>query len=149
MTICAEALEQPPPPMPNLPTVAVVAAALVDFRGKILLTQRPQHKHLGGTWEFPGGKIEQDELPEYALMRELQEELGIQTRPCCMFPCGFTSYSYEKFHLLMPLFLIRVWKGIPRSIEGQALQWVRPQEMYVLDMPPADRPLIPQLEASL
>lgn len=146
---CADALNQPPVPQPDLPTVLVVAAALVDFRKNILVAQRPLHKHMGGMWEFPGGKVDPGELPEYALMRELEEELGIQTRPGCMFPCGFVSHSYEKFHLLMPLFTIRVWQGIPRSKEGQALKWVKAHDMYAMDMPPADRPLIPQLEAAL
>lgn len=146
---CSEALDLPPPPQPQLPTVFVVAAALIDFRKNILVAQRPEGKHLGGLWEFPGGKVDPGELPEYALMRELEEELGIQTRPGCMFPVGFVSHSYEKFHLLMPLYAIRVWRGIPKSQEGQALQWLPVQDLYALPMPPADLPLLPQLEASL
>lgn len=146
---CSDALDLPAPPMPQLPTVFVVAAALIDFRNNILLAQRPEGKDLAGLWEFPGGKVNPGELPEYALMRELEEELGIQTRPCCMTPVGFVSHSYEKFHLIMPLFAIRVWKGIPKSLEGQPLKWVKAQDMYGLPMPDADRPLIPQLEAAL
>lgn len=149
MSLCEDALNQPVPPMPALPQVLVVAAALIDFRKNILMAQRPEGKHLAGLWEFPGGKVDPGELPEYALMRELKEELGIETRPCCMLPLGFVSHSYEKFHLLMPLYGIRVWRGIPKSIEGQALQWLPVQDLYSLPMPDADKPLIPQLEAAL
>ena len=146
---CGDALKLPPPDMPNLPTLFVVAAALIDYRNQILMAQRPEGKHMAGLWEFPGGKVDPGEIPEFALMRELREELGIETRPGCMFPIGFTSHSYEKFHLLMPLYAIRVWSGIPKSLEGQPLKWVKPQDLYSLPMPEADKPLIPQLEASL
>ena len=149
MSKCEEALDLPIPPQPQRRTVFVVAAALVDFRKNILVAQRPQGKHLGGLWEFPGGKVNPGELPEYALARELEEELGIQTRPCCMSPAGFVSHIYEDFHLLMPLYTIRVWRGIPKSREGQALQWLPVQDLYALPMPPADLPLLPQLEAML
>lgn len=146
---CADALDKPVPDMPQLPTVLVAAAALIDFRNQILVAQRPPGKAMAGLWEFPGGKVDAGELPEYALMRELEEELGIQTRPGCMTPVAFASHSYEKFHLLMPLFAIRVWRGIPKGREGQVLKWVRLQDLYALPMPDADYPLIPQLEASL
>ena len=146
---CVDALDLPPPPMLKLPIVWVVAAALIDFRKNILVAQRPAGKPMAGLWEFPGGKIQEGELPEYALMRELEEELGIETRPCCMTPIGFASHSYKDFHLLMPLYGIRVWRGIPRSREQQPLKWVKPQDLYALEMPEADKPLISQLEASL
>ena len=96
-------------------------------------------------WEFPGGKLEEGESPEYALMRELKEELDIETRPCCYSPLGFASHSYDSFHLLMPLYVCRVWKGEARSIEHQAIKWVMPRELYDYPMPPADLPLIAQI----
>jgi 8-oxo-dGTP diphosphatase len=127
----------------------VAAGALIDFRGRVLIAQRPQHKSFGGMWEFPGGKLEEGETPEYALMRELREELQIETRPCCMSPVGVTSHSYDDFHLIMPLFAIRVWSGIPKPTEHSALQWVDVLDLYSFDMPEADKPLIHQLEAML
>lgn len=144
---CAEALAAPPPDMPTKKIVHVVAAALVDRKKRILVAQRPAGKAMAGLWEFPGGKIEAGEIPEYALMRELREELGIETRPCGMWPIGFASHNYPEFHLVMPLFAIRVWSGEPQSVEGQALKWVSVQDLYGLEMPEADKPLIPQLEA--
>lgn len=146
---CAEALLAPPPEMPTKKIVHVVAAALVDRKKRVLVAQRPEGKAMAGKWEFPGGKIEVGEVPEYALMRELREELGIETRPCGMWPIGFASHGYPDFHLLMPLFAIRVWKGDPTPKEGQVLKWVEIQELYSLDMPEADKPLISQLEACL
>jgi 8-oxo-dGTP diphosphatase len=146
---CAEALAAPKPKMPRLKIVHVAAAALVDRKGRVLVAERPQGKPMAGLWEFPGGKIEAGELPEYALMRELEEELGIETRPCCMSPAGFASHSYATFHLLMPLFAIRVWKGDIRPREGQRLDWLKPVDLYGLEMPDADKPLIHQLEAML
>jgi 8-oxo-dGTP diphosphatase len=146
---CAEALKLPPPPCPNKKIIMVAAAALMNHHGKILVAQRPVGKSLAGLWEFPGGKIEAGESPEYALMRELREELGVETRPCAMTPAGFASHAYDDFHLLMPLFIIRVWRGIPKAKEHQALQWVSALDLYQLDMPPADLPLIHQLEAML
>lgn len=127
----------------------VVAGALVDFRGRVLVAQRPLHKSMGGLWEFPGGKIEAGETPEYALMRELREELSIETRPCAMSPAGFASHEYDDFHLIMPLFIIRVWSGIPKANEHSALQWLYPRELYQLPMPDADKPLIHQLESMI
>lgn len=146
---CAEALEIPPAAQPDLPVKLVVAAALVDTDGRVLLAQRPEGKAMAGLWEFPGGKVDAGEIPEYALMRELDEELGIQTRPCAFAPAGFASHSYERFHLLMPLFICRVWKGVPVSREGQAFKWVFPRDMYSYPMPAADIPLIGALEAML
>lgn len=146
---CSEALLAPPPDMPDRKIVLVAAAALIDRKKRVLLAQRPEGKAMAGLWEFPGGKIEAGEVPEYALMRELREELGIETRPCGMFPVAFASHTYTDFHLLMPLFAIRVWREDPQPKEGQNLQWWPIQDLYGLAMPEADKPLISQLEASL
>lgn len=146
---CAEALAAPPPDMPTKKIVHVVAAVLIDRKKRILVAQRPEGKSMAGLWEFPGGKIEAGEIPEYALMRELREELGIETRPCGMWPIGFASHNYPDFHLVMPVFAIRVWSGDLQSKEGQAFKWVSISELYALEMPEADKPLIPQLEALL
>lgn len=126
-------------------TVTVAAVALIDPDGRVLLTQRPEGKSMAGLWEFPGGKIEPGETPEAALIRELQEELGIDTWASCLAPLTFASHGYESFHLLMPLFACRKWEGIPRGLEGQALKWVRPLDLRSYPMPPADLPLIPIL----
>jgi 8-oxo-dGTP diphosphatase len=134
---------------PDLPLVLVSAAALVDRDGRVLLAQRPAGKHLAGMWEFPGGKIEPGESPEAALVRELQEELGIDTAESCLAPCGFVSHPYEKFRLLMLLYACRKWRGAPVGQQGQALRWARVPEMFALDMPPADRPLLGMLQALL
>tara|TARA_Y100000590_G_scaffold467194_1_gene645294 strand:+ start:92004 stop:92447 length:444 start_codon:yes stop_codon:yes gene_type:complete len=144
---CAEALEQPPPPPPNLPIVWVAAAALIDRDQRILIAQRPEGKSMAGLWEFPGGKIDDKETPEYALMRELREELGIETRPCCFAPIGFASHSYDDFHLMMPLFTCRVWDGVPSAQEGQVLKWVTVKDLYDYPMPAADIPLITALRS--
>ena len=126
-------------------TVLVSAAALIDGEGRVLLGQRPEGKSMAGLWEFPGGKVEEGETPEAALIRELHEELGIETWQSCLAPLCFASHSYEKFHLLMPLFACRKWGGIPQSREGQALKWVRAKDLRDYPMPPADIPLIPIL----
>ncbi|MBE1289803.1 MAG: 8-oxo-dGTP diphosphatase MutT [Rhodobacteraceae bacterium] len=126
-------------------TVLVSAAALIDGEGRVLLAQRPEGKSMAGLWEFPGGKVEEGETPEAALIRELHEELGIETWQSCLAPLCFASHSYEKFHLLMPLFACRKWGGIPQSREGQALKWVRAKDLRDYPMPPADIPLIPIL----
>ncbi len=126
-------------------TVLVSAVALVDRDGRILLAQRPEGKSMAGLWEFPGGKVEPGETPEVALIRELQEELGIDTWASCLAPLTFASHSYEDFHLLMPLFICRKWQGTPVSKESQRLKWVRPDELRDYPMPPADIPLIPHL----
>jgi 8-oxo-dGTP diphosphatase len=125
--------------------VLVAAVALVDADGRILLAQRPEGKSMAGLWEFPGGKIEPGETPEAALIRELHEELGIDTWASCLAPLSFASHGYEDFHLLMPLFICRKWEGQVASREGQALKWVRPVDLRNYPMPAADVPLIPVL----
>lgn len=125
--------------------VLVSAVALVDVDGRVLLAQRPEGKSMAGLWEFPGGKVEPGETPEAALIRELHEELGIETWQSCLAPLTFASHSYEAFHLLMPLFACRKWEGIPQSREGQTLAWVRPARLRDYPMPAADVPLIPIL----
>ncbi len=126
-------------------TLLVSAAALIDPEGRVLLAQRPPGKSLAGLWEFPGGKVEPGETPEAALIRELQEELGIDTWTSCLAPLTFASHTYETFHLLMPLFACRRWNGIATPREGQTLAWVRPAALRDYPMPPADLPLIPIL----
>jgi 8-oxo-dGTP diphosphatase len=125
--------------------VLVVAAALIDADGRVLLAERPAGKPLAGTWEFPGGKVAEGEMPEAALIRELKEELDITVPPTCLAPFTFASHEYETFHLLMPLYLCRRWEGMVRPLEGQRLKWVRPMEMGKLPMPPADLPLVAML----
>jgi len=126
-------------------TLLVVAVALIDADGRVLLAQRPPGKSLAGLWEFPGGKVEAGETPEAALIRELREELAIDTWASCLAPLTFASHSYPEFHLLMPLFACRRWQGIARGCEGQTLAWVRPNALREYPMPPADLPLIPIL----
>ena len=133
------------PARATLRTLLVSAVALIDADGRILLTRRPEGKSMAGLWEFPGGKVEPGETPEAALIRELQEELGIDTWASCLAPLSFASHSYDEFHLLMPLFACRKWQGIPRAREGQALKWVHARELRDYPMPPADIPLIPIL----
>jgi 8-oxo-dGTP diphosphatase len=128
-----------------LPVLLVVACALIDTDGRVLIAQRPQGKSMAGLWEFPGGKVEAGETPEQTLIRELQEELGVTTRPACLAPLTFASHAYEKFHLLMPLYICRRFEGLPTGKEGQALKWVRPRDLRNYPMPPADEPLIPIL----
>ncbi|AID32660.1 NTP pyrophosphohydrolase [Mesorhizobium sp. SEMIA 3007] len=123
----------------------VAACALVDTDGRVLLAQRPEGKQLAGLWEFPGGKVEPGETPEQCIIRELHEEIGIETEIPCLAPLTFASHSYDDFHLLMPLFVCRRFRGIAQPREGQALKWVRPREMRDYPMPPADAPLIPFL----
>lgn len=125
-----------------LPTVLVVAAALIDTDGRVLIAQRPEGKALAGLWEFPGGKIEPGERPEQALIRELHEELGIDVNAACLAPFVFTSHAYESFHLLMPLYLLRRWSGTVQRREHAALKWVKPDQLRDYPMPPADEPLI-------
>jgi 8-oxo-dGTP diphosphatase len=127
---------------PGKPILLVAAAALVDPDGRILLARRPEGKSMAGLWEFPGGKVQDGEVPEQALIRELREELGIDTRTSCLAPIGFASHAYEDFHLLMPLFACRVWRGTVTPMEGQELAWVRPPRLGDYRMPPADEPLV-------
>ena len=125
-----------------LKTVLVVAVALVDAEGRVLIAQRPEGKQLAGLWEFPGGKVEPGERPEAALIRELKEELGIDVKEACLAPFVFTSHAYESFHLLMPLYLCRRWSGTVQAREHAALKWVRPNRLRDYPMPPADEPLV-------
>lgn len=125
--------------------VLVSAVALIDRDGRVLLAQRPKGKSMAGLWEFPGGKVEPGESPEGALIRELKEELGIDTWSSCLAPLTFASHSYESFHLLMPLFVCRKWEGIVQGREGQALSWAKSSELTNYPMPAADIPLIPIL----
>ncbi len=125
--------------------VLVSAVALIDIDGRVLIAQRPEGKPMAGLWEFPGGKVEADETPEAALIRELHEELGIDTRASCLAPLAFASHSYDTFHLLMPLFACRRWEGTVMPREDQQLAWVRPNALRDYPMPPADEPLIPIL----
>lgn len=125
--------------------VLVAAVALIDTDGRVLLAQRPEGKSMAGLWEFPGGKVEQGETPEAALIRELHEELGIDTWESCLAPLTFASHSYDGFHLLMPLFACRKWEGVPQAREGQTLAWAKPTALRDYPMPAADLPLIPIL----
>lgn len=124
------------------PIVLVAAAALIDADGRVLICQRPKGKQLAGLWEFPGGKVEAGETPEYCLIRELKEELGIEVRAACLAPFVFASHGYDSFHLLMPLFLLRRWDGVITAHEHEALAWVKPNQLSQYPMPPADEPLV-------
>jgi 8-oxo-dGTP diphosphatase len=123
----------------------VAACALVDVDRRVLITQRPEGKPMAGLWEFPGGKIEAGETPEATIVRELREEIGIETSESCLAPLTFASHRYDDFHLLMPLYICRRWTGIPQGREGQALKWVRAANIRDYPMPAADLPLIPAL----
>ncbi len=129
----------------NGPIILVVAVALVDVDGRVLIAQRPEGKSMAGLWEFPGGKVEEGEQPEAALIRELGEELGIDITKNCLAPFTFASHSYDDFHLLMPLYVCRVWEGTVTPKEGQTLKWVRPLQLKDYPMPPADVPLVAML----
>ena len=125
----------------------VVAAALIDGDGRILVQQRPQGKAMAGLWEFPGGKVEEGELPEDALIRELHEELGIDVQQACLAPACFASEPLGDRHMLLLVYICRKWQGIPQALEAPAIKWVRPLDLHTLDMPPADKPLIGLLDA--
>ena len=129
----------------DLNMVLVSAIALFDSDGRVLIAQRPEGKSMAGLWEFPGGKVEPGELPEAALIRECKEELGIDITAACLAPFAFASHSYERFHLLMPLFVCRKWEGVVVGAEGQQLKWVRPLDLGHYPMPPADVPLVAML----
>ncbi len=126
----------------SLPTVLVVAVALIDADGRVLIAKRPEGKQLAGLWEFPGGKVESGERPEAALIRELREELGIEVSQSCLAPFVFASHAYESFHLLMPLYLCRRWNGVVHAREHADLAWVKPAKLSDYPMPPADEPLV-------
>jgi len=130
----------------DLKIVLVAACALVDRDNRVLIAQRPEGKSMAGLWEFPGGKVEPSETPEAALIRELVEELGVTTWQSCLAPLTFASHSYEKFHLLMPLYICRKFDGIAQALEGQKLKWVQPRDLRRFPMPEADLPLIAPLE---
>ena len=149
MSTHTDQLTDCPPPTVDvgttLPTVLVSAIALVDMKGRVLIAQRPEGKSMAGLWEFPGGKVEEGEIPEAALIRECQEELGIDISAACLAPFAFASHTYEKFHLLMPLYLCRKWEGLMTPREGQTLKWVAPKALKDYPMPPADIPLVSML----
>jgi 8-oxo-dGTP diphosphatase len=125
--------------------VLIVACGLIDPDGRVLIARRPPEKVMAGLWEFPGGKVEPQERPEEALIRELKEELGIAVQEPCLAPFTFASHTYPDFHLLMPLFVCRRWDGTPSPLEHTALKWVKPRDLPSFPMPPADLPLIPML----
>ncbi len=125
--------------------VLVVAAALMDADNRILIARRPEGASLVGLWEFPGGKINAGETPEMALVRELEEELGIEADPASFTAAGFASHQYPDFHLLMPLFICRSWQGEIEAKEHSALEWVSVHDLDNYPMPPADVPLVAQL----
>ncbi len=144
--VAAANVELPPAPKKSAkPLLLVAACALVDADGRVLLARRPEGKKMAGLWEFPGGKLDPGETPEAALKRELKEELGIDVTRACMAPFAFASHPYDTFHLLMPLYLCRRWKGVVTPREGQTLAWVRPETLAEYPMPAADRPLVPLL----
>ena len=124
------------------PMVLVAAAALVDADGRVLIARRPEGKDMAGLWEFPGGKVRTGETPEAALIRELAEELSVDTRESCLAAIACASHDYDDFHLLMPVFACRVWKGTPMAREGQELRWIAPARLADVPMPPADAPLV-------
>ncbi len=128
--------------MSGRPLVLVAAVALIDPDGRVLLARRPEGKAMAGLWEFPGGKVAAGETPEAALIRELAEELGIDVTISCLAPFAFASHGYDDFHLLMPLYVCRIWEGRVTPLEGQELKWVRPNAMADYPMPPADEPLV-------
>jgi 8-oxo-dGTP diphosphatase len=132
-------------PVLEMNLLLVVAVALIDADGRVLISQRPEGKALAGLWEFPGGKVDPGERPETALIRELLEELGIEVEEACLAPLTFASHAYPEFHLLMPLYICRRWKGFIAPLENQALKWVFPRDLRAYPMPPADAPLIPAL----
>ena len=131
--------------MTSFSPLMVVAVALVDGDGRVLVAERPVDKNMAGLWEFPGGKVENGETPEAALIRELKEELSIDVTAACLAPLSFASHAYDDFHLLMPLYVCRKWDGQIAPLEGQNTQWLRPRDLFNLPMPQADKPLIAAL----
>ena len=134
--------KETPELLKKVPFKYISAGILVDQDGKILISQRRKNQDMSGLWEFPGGKMEEGEVPEIALVRELKEELDIQTSATCMLPMTFLSHRYENFHLIMFTFIIRKWNGITKGAEGQELKWIRPNELVKYEMPEANLPLI-------
>lgn len=149
MSNCADALALPPPPLIPRRLIMVAAAVLVNDQGAVLITERLAHKDFPGTWEFPGGKIERGETPSYALMRELREELGIETRPTCFWPLGFITYDMVKNNedvcFVVMCYVCRVWTGTVTGCEGQNVKWVKPKQLYNHPIIPSNLPLIPQV----
>jgi 8-oxo-dGTP diphosphatase len=137
--------DQPTPASGGVPLLLVAACVLIDGQGRVLIARRPEGRAMAGLWEFPGGKLEPGESPEDALARELREELGVDVSRTCLAPFVFASHAYERFHLLMPLFLCRRWRGTPVPREGQTIRWVMPDELAEYPFLPADRPLLPML----
>jgi 8-oxo-dGTP diphosphatase len=133
----------------DVPIVLVAAVALFDIDGRVLIAQRPEGKSMAGLWEFPGGKVEAGETPEQALIRELREEIAVDTVESCLAPFTFASHTYDDFHLLMPLFVCRKWTGTVTPMEGQQIKWVMPAQLRDYPMPPADKPLIAMLRDHL
>lgn len=133
--------------MDKVKPLMVVAAALIDADGRLLVQKRPEGKAMAGLWEFPGGKVEPGELPEAALIRELREELGIDVEKACLAPACFASEALGEQHMILLLYICRKWRGVPLALEAPAIKWVRPIELHGLDMPPADKPLIGLLDA--
>ena len=131
--------------MAYLPIILVAAVALFDRDGRVLIAQRPESKSMAGLWEFPGGKVEDGETPEAALIRELREELAVDTVESCLAPFAFASHAYDDFHLLMPLYVCRKWEGQVTPMENQQIKWVMPMRLADYPMPPADKPLIAML----
>jgi 8-oxo-dGTP diphosphatase len=127
------------------PILLVAAAALVDVDNRVLIARRPEGKSMAGLWEFPGGKVDAGETPEFALARELREELSIEVCETCLAPFTFASHAYDGFHLLMPLYICRQWQGEVAPREGQQVKWVRAARLVDYPMPPADLPLVPWL----
>ena len=136
-------------PTGGVPIVLVAAVALFDADGRVLIARRPEGKSMAGLWEFPGGKVDPGETPEAALIRELKEELDIDTVESCLAPFTFASHRYEDFHLLMPLFVCRKWRGRVTAMEGQQTKWVQPMRLGDFPMPPADKPLIAMIRDCL
>lgn len=145
MTNCCKPTEQDIKMKTPAKNITVAAVALIDKDGRILISKRPEGKHKSGYWEFPGGKMEEDEAPQITLVRELQEELGIEVCTGCLTPLNFTSYRYEDFHLLMPVFTCRNWEGVPQGKEGQLLKWVRKNELKEYQFPEANGPILQAL----
>ena len=146
LTTVADAIAMSQVTSPSEPIMLVSAVALVDRDGRVLLAQRPPGRSMAGLWEFPGGKVKSGETPEAALIRELEEELGIDTAESCLAPLTFASHGYDDFHLLMMVYVCRKWSGKPRPMEGGELVWVRAAKLREYEMPPADLPLIPVLQ---